>query len=250
MARHTNIKGRSDGRNRTRLLDSIARRQVTRRTVPPTDSIPTQEGEIVPAPPQGLITVGPIPEPSQTLVMAAAIMSDVTTPEWVDELRTRFAPAVRAFASAKEVGLSLLLLGVAEAQEKRLGTLIGAVQALEEKVFSPEMLTGLTPAQLFSLYEFAASMLDQSTRLVSSVYQVVDFDKIRTTVEGLLRGARIAVPPIQPPSLSGKAPEGTAPTPVLSGHLAAQILHLLNTKAATEHCASAGITELQKRHLG
>jgi hypothetical protein len=188
----------------------------------------------------GLINVGPLPTPPEALLLGNAVMEDTTSPAWLTSLPERLAPAVRTLAATREAGLSLLLLGVAEAQGRRLPGLIGVVQALEAKVFAPARLGGLTTGQLISLYELAVSMMNQSTQVIAAVRQGVDFEKITTVIEGLLRGAGVPLPspplPAPPTAKPGAGrPPGPAQALALTQTLAAQILHVLYTKEKAKH---------------
>ena len=81
---------------------------------------------------------------------------------------------------ARTLMMVLSLLGVGEAYVGSLQRLIGAVHALEKRLFSEEVLAELTPATLTALYKLSVNETDKRAKYIAGVLATIDTDATRT----------------------------------------------------------------------
>ena len=132
---------------------------------------------------------------------------------------------------ARELMMVLSLLGVGEAYVGSLQRLLGAVHALEKRLFSEEVLTELTPATLTALYKLAVNETDKRAKYIAGVLATIDTDATRTRLAayGTAPGAG-AVPAAAAKKGKGKQAKAEAPGAVtLAKPHPTVLLHQIHT---------------------
>lgn len=79
---------------------------------------------------------------------------------------------------SKELGLNLVLLGLAEVQALRLSQLSGLVYQLEQRVFSEETLRDLDARKLIDVYRLGVESLNDAASYVKGAVKSADWEKI------------------------------------------------------------------------
>lgn len=82
----------------------------------------------------------------------------------------------------KELGLQLVLFGLAEVQARRVSNLSSMVYNLEGKVFEDDNIRNLEPSKLLQVYKMGVEALKESSDYVRSTLKSIDW----TTVEAQL----------------------------------------------------------------
>lgn len=128
---------------------------------------------------------------SEFLTQALLVQQTIDTPALPirDDLMTADA------FTRKELMLGLTMLGIGEVYATRVRTLLGAVRALEKRVFSEAFLSQLSRADLLELYKTAVSESDKVPKYLAAVMSTVDATAIRTRLT----------------TLDAEAPEAPAP---------------------------------------
>jgi len=79
---------------------------------------------------------------------------------------------------SKELGLNLVLLGLAEVQALRLSQLSGLVYQLEQRVFSDETLRELDARKLIDVYRLGVESMNDAAAYVKGAVKAADWEKI------------------------------------------------------------------------
>jgi len=83
----------------------------------------------------------------------------------------------------KEVGLSLVLLGIAEMQSKRINKLSGVIRKIESRMFDDKtFVESLSPREALALYKTATDTMDTSIKYVTDVMRSVDWTELENRI--------------------------------------------------------------------
>lgn len=88
----------------------------------------------------------------------------------------------------KEVGLQLVLFGLAELQALRIQNLSSVVYTLENAVFDKNTIKELEPRRLLEMYQLSISSLNDSSNYVKNTLKTIDW----TSIEAHIQTADIA----------------------------------------------------------
>ncbi|BCG50099.1 hypothetical protein [Ralstonia phage RP13] len=103
---------------------------------------------------------------------------DLKTPGTVGELRGLNLTNLKA----SEVGLSLLLLKIAQREAARVTKLSEVIQLLEDKIFDISLFEHLSPQEQMERYQLALQASTQSTSYIKEAIRTVNWSEIETKI--------------------------------------------------------------------
>ena len=77
----------------------------------------------------------------------------------------------------RELGLNIVLFGLAEIQSKRVSKLSLLVNLIEDKLFDEDMIEELPPDKIMFLYKMTRESLDTSYNYIKSVLQGINWSQ-------------------------------------------------------------------------
>jgi hypothetical protein len=83
---------------------------------------------------------------------------------------------------ASEVGLSLLLLKIAQREAQRITKLSEVISVLEDKIFDISIFEHLSPAEQMERYQLALQASSQSTSYIEKAVRTVNWSEIETKI--------------------------------------------------------------------
>jgi hypothetical protein len=86
----------------------------------------------------------------------------------------------------KEVGLSVLLLGLAEIQGSRVKRLTAILEKLEEDIFDPEIIAHLSPRDKIETYQLALSTIGTCTNFIKGTVNSTDWTGVEIKMQSIL----------------------------------------------------------------
>ena len=88
----------------------------------------------------------------------------------------------------KELGLNLVLLGLAEVNALRVSQLSGVVYNLEQKVFDPDVIEELDPRKVVELYKMGVEALNDSAKYIKSTLSSVNWENLELQLLSIAEG--------------------------------------------------------------
>lgn len=88
---------------------------------------------------------------------------------------------------SKTIGLSLLLLGVAEYQAKRVNHLLKVTEKIEEDIFNIDIIEHLSPEEKIERYKLAMDVSAKSVTYIKDINNSTNWDDIETRLQLLDR---------------------------------------------------------------
>lgn len=85
----------------------------------------------------------------------------------------------------KELGLSVILLGLAEKAAERIGRLQGVIDKLEDELFNPHNIAALDEAEKIDRYNMATSAVDAAASYIKSTVNTINWDDMETRMTQL-----------------------------------------------------------------
>lgn len=83
---------------------------------------------------------------------------------------------------ARQVGLQVMLLNLAQREAKRISRLTQFLDEIEDYLFDPNIIQALSPEQQIQLHQHAQSNLDNSINFVSRTNKEVNIDEIHNRI--------------------------------------------------------------------
>ena len=80
--------------------------------------------------------------------------------------------------NAKEYGISMSLVGVAEVQARRLQRISRVLESLEKNLFDPVKVVSLNPGQMLMLYKLASDNMRDSGKFLSDVGKFLNWGRL------------------------------------------------------------------------
>lgn len=83
---------------------------------------------------------------------------------------------------SNEIGLSLLLLTIAQREAKRIQKLASIIDLLEDQIFDPSIVEHLTPSEQIQRYTLALQSTQQSSAYISNAIKSINWSDIETKI--------------------------------------------------------------------
>jgi len=104
--------------------------------------------------------------------------ADLSTVSSVAELTQINLGALKA----SEVGLSLLLLNIAQREAKRIQKLASFIDLIEDEIFDTSVIQHLSPSEQIQRYTLALQSTQQSSTYINSAIKSINWGDIETKI--------------------------------------------------------------------
>ena len=106
----------------------------------------------------------------------------------VNFLKTGNTTIDREGLKRKEVGLSLVMLSLAEATSRRMTRLTRALEQVEERIFDEENMKNFTPYEIIGLYKLACQSMEKGSDYIKTVVGSLDWGELELQIELASKG--------------------------------------------------------------